>query len=146
MTRVLDILLVEPDSEHATLITKGIGRACVPCHVERVTEPEEAKQFVEGNGAAKSGGCRRNPSLIIVELLDPRRPKAAEFMRWLRCHRRTKHIPVIVLGVEGDAFSVTAAYGLGASSYLVKPKDEDSFLEMITVAARYWTRFNLSPE
>jgi CheY-like chemotaxis protein len=67
-------------------------------------------------------------------------------MRWLRQQPRTKHLPVIVLGVERDAYSVTRAYELGGSSYLVKPKDQKSFIHMITEAATYWTRLNHPPE
>jgi len=77
--------------------------------------------------------------------LDPKKPKAAEFMRWLREEPRTKRLPVVVLGVEGDAFSVTKAYDLGGSSYLVKPRSEEDFVGMMATAASYWTNLNNPP-
>ncbi len=145
MKRETDILLIEPDPHHADLIREGISKTCADCRVERVAEFDEAKRLVEGESRPPAPG-RTNPALIIIELLDPRKPKATEFMRWLRQQPRTRPLPVIVLGVEGDAFSVTKAYDLGASSYLVKPKSEEEFVNLIATAASYWTALNLPPE
>jgi CheY-like chemotaxis protein len=146
MKRPIDILLVEPDPVHALLIQTAISKVCHPCRVLRVVEPEEAKPHLEGNGSVHAASTKLNPELLILELLDPKKPKAASFMRWLRHQPRTKHLPAIILGVEGDPFSVAAAYDLGASSYLVKPKEEKDFIDMIMAAAVYWTTFNQPPE
>jgi len=144
--RAIDILLVEPDPVHHLLIREGISKVSPGCHVERVEEFDHAKPLIQADSPDAEATRRLNPSLIIIELLDPKKPEGAEFMQWLRQHPRTRHLPVIVLGVEGDAYSVTKAYELGGSSYLVKPKDQESFIQMIAEAAKYWTRLNHPPE
>jgi DNA-binding NarL/FixJ family response regulator len=145
MQRVIDILLIEPDSRHAMLIREGISKACPDCRVERVAEFDEAKALLHQGQEPGPVAAHPNPALIIIELLDPKKPKAAEFMRWLREDVRTKRLPVVVLGVEGDAYSVTKAYDLGGSSYLVKPRSEEEFVRMIETAAIYWTNLNNAP-
>jgi DNA-binding NarL/FixJ family response regulator len=146
MNRVIVILLIEPDSRHADLIREGVARACPPCHLERVAEGEEAKPFLHADPPAGGSSHRPNLSLIILGLPDPDQPEAVDFIGWLRRHPRTKRVPVVVLGAVGDAFSVTRAYDLGASSYLVKPGDESEFVTMMTAAASYWISLNQTPE
>ena len=145
MKRTIDILLIEPDARHAELIRDGISKACPDCRVEWVSEFEEAKVLLQRDPAAGAASADPNPALVIIELLDPKKPKAAAFMRWLREEPRTKRLPVLVLGFEGDAFSVTKAYDLGGSSYLVKPRTEEEFVRMMATAASYWTNLNNAP-
>lgn len=139
--RWMDILLIEPDARHAEILSDAVKKTCSTCALHLVQNPEDAKKFVH------DGRKRRpNPSLIILDLLDLDKTPATAFLRWLKRHPRTKHLPVIVLGTEGDVVAITKAYQLGASSYLVKPKNERELSEMVATAAHYWTKFNQSPE
>lgn len=144
MKRPVDVLLIEPNQRHAQLIQEALAKTCKPCSLEILKEPDEARRFIDGG--PKSSGQFSNPFLIIAELMDPKQPRAAELLRWLKSHVRTKHLPVIVLAVKDDPESLTLAYDLGISSYLVKPQDETKLGELVATAVNYWIQLNHPPD
>lgn len=136
MTRPVEVLLIEPDPRHATIIQDALRKTCKPCALKAVRDLEEAKRLLGGPGTAD------RPSLVIAELGDPQGPPANELLRWLRTNERTKHLPILVLAHSEDRDAVRMAYDLGASSYLVKPQDEKELGRLADTAVYYWIRLN----
>ena len=140
MRRPVDVLLIEPNARHAEIIRGALERSCKPCALEIVSTPEEARDFIDG--APPANGRFSNPFLIIAELLDPQEPPAAGLLHWLRAHERTKHLPVVVLATTDDPAAVRTAYDRGASSYLVKPPNENDLGTLVDAAVQYWIQLN----
>jgi len=63
----------------------------------------------------------------------------------LRREERTREIPVVILTSSAEAPDVSAAYRLGANSYLVKPVDFERFVEAVSHAGLYWLLLNEPP-
>lgn len=143
--RPVEVLLIEPNPRHAEIIKEALGDSGKRCALKIVDQPEQAKEFIESDSLKSEGGTV-NPQLIIAELVDPRNPPAANLLQWLRGHRRTKHLPVVVLAVKDDPEAIQHAYDLGASSYLVKPEKESQLGQMVSSAVRYWIDLNHPPQ
>jgi len=60
--------------------------------------------------------------LIILDLLMPE-PDGFEILQWIRGHKRTKEIPVIVVSGRSQERAVTRAFELGANQFITKPFD-----------------------
>jgi DNA-binding NarL/FixJ family response regulator len=55
-------------------------------------------------------------------------------------------MPVVVLTSSVKNCDINRAYDLGANSYLVKPMEFDSLLEMVKTLGPYWVVMNQKPE
>ena len=62
-----------------------------------------------------------------------------ELLAWLRGQGTPlRRIPVVVLASSRESRDVNEAYGLGASTYLVKPVNFDGLLEVVKQLGSYW--------
>lgn len=81
------------------------------------------------------------PALILLDLKLPRR-SGLEVLEWLRAQPRLRRCPVVVLTSSKEAPDVQAAYDLGANSYLIKPVEFQSFIDMVGTLNLYWLVLN----
>ena len=63
-------------------------------------------------------------------------------LEWLRKQSEFSALPVIVLTASAQTRDIELAYKLGANSYLVKPVNDQSMVEMIKVLDMYWLLMN----
>ncbi|MFN9026705.1 MAG: response regulator, partial [Akkermansiaceae bacterium] len=82
-----------------------------------------------------------------VILLDLKLPKLSgiEVLRELRADERMKYIPVVVLTSSREERDISEVYRLGANSYVVKPMNFQSYLDVIGNMGKYWLKINLYP-
>ena len=51
-----------------------------------------------------------------------------------------RHIPIIVLTTSKDEDDILSSYGLGASSYIVKPISLDRLMRVVNSIGEYWVQ------
>ena len=122
----LHVLLVEDDDGHAMIVEKGFRWAGRPGTIDRVCDGVEAVAYVKRQGHYHD---RPRPHLILLDLKLPRRT-GHEVLEWARGRPEIKKIPIVVLTSSKETRDINEAYDLGASSYLVKPVDFGSLLEV----------------
>ena len=85
--------------------------------------------------------------LPVVILLDLKLPKVdgLEVLRQIKAHAVFSTIPVVVVTTSGEQNDITAAYQLGANSYIVKPVDFDKFMDVAGQIELYWLVMNIPP-
>ena len=119
------ILLDDPG--HARLIEKNLRRANVKNRIDRVTDGQQALDylFCEGDYADN-----HHPSQLLV-LLDLNMPvlDGYQVLERMKADTRTKRIPVIILTTTDDAGEVTRCYELGCNVYITKPVEYEQFAE-----------------
>ncbi len=81
------------------------------------------------------------PSVILLDWQLPHIP-GHEFVRRLRSDASFAHIPVIVFTTSDDPSDMTAAYGCGANSYVVKPGTFDQLVQFVGDFGGYWLQWN----
>jgi hypothetical protein len=83
-----------------------------------------------------------------VILLDINMPKIGglEVLRELKSHPALRTIPVVMLTTSAVGEDIEAAYANGANSYVVKPVDYDSFMDLVMQIELYWTGLNQIPK
>src|SRR5262249_7523580 len=81
--------------------------------------------------------CFPLPSLVLLDLKMPRM-HGFEVLTWIRKHPLLKGMVVIVLTASNQASEINRAYELGANSYLVKPVELSSLVEMVRGIGHYW--------
>jgi len=83
-----------------------------------------------------------------VVLLDLKLPGIGGFavLEWIRQQPGLKALRVVVLTGSTDIKDVNRAYQLGSNSFLVKPVDFDSFVQVAAALAGYWLWMSKKPE
>ena len=102
-----------------------VMRELVSIHLRNAGfEVQVAADAVEGGHAI----LREAPDLVVCDVEMPYL-NGYEFVRALKTHDTTKHIPVVFLTVRSDAQE--QASKLGAAAYLRKPVTADRLLEIV---------------
>ncbi len=115
-------------------------RAFAKRHIVNVLEVardgEEALEWI----ARWEGG---HP-LPVVILLDMKLPRVSglDVLRQFKAHPDYGRIPVVVLTTSEEDADVTAAYALGANSYIVKPVEFEKFIDVAAQIDLYWCVLN----
>jgi CheY-like chemotaxis protein len=144
MTDTAPVLLVEDDPNDVLLTELAFEEARLPNALHVVRDGQEAVAYLAGEGPY--GDRRRHPlpGLILLDLKLPRR-SGFEVLAWIRGHPVLRRLPVVVLTSSREAADIDRAYGLGASSYIVKPVAHEGLLECVRTLERYWFGLNERP-
>ena len=80
-------------------------------------------------------------------LLDIKMPKVdgIEVLRQVKADERTRSVPVVVMTSSNEERDVVDSYRLGVNSYIVKPVEFATFLEVVAKIGLYWVLTNRVP-
>ena len=133
------LLLVEDNPVDLDLTLRAFRRSGLRYPVEVARDGEEALGWL-------ARWCRGAP-LPLVMLLDLKLPRVdgLEVLRQLRAAPVSRRLPVVALTSSRDERDVFRAYEHGVSSYIVKPLEFDTFLDVARQIDRYWCALNEPP-
>ncbi|MGQ4648304.1 response regulator [Lyngbya aestuarii] len=144
VVRSHNILLVEDDENDVFLIKRAFRLQNSSHSLQVVQDGEIALNYLKGEEQYENRELYPLPSLILLDLKLPRL-SGLEVLQWIRQQVDLKRMLVVVLTASREAPDVNRAYDLGANSYLVKPVDFQTFLEMVRTLDAYWLMFNERP-
>jgi two-component system response regulator len=84
------------------------------------------------------------PALILLDLKLPIM-SGLDVLRRIRDDPRTHAIIVVILTSSDATPDISAAYEMGANSYLRKPVNFDEFNALVTQIGLYWLVTNIGP-
>jgi CheY-like chemotaxis protein len=139
------VLMVEDNDNDVFLIRRAFQKANLTqeLHVER--DGDSALAYMDGAGQYANRERYPLPVLILLDLKLPRR-SGLEVLAHIRQHAGLKRTPVVMLTSSRQTADINRAYDLGVNSYLVKPVEFDSLLEMLSKVKAYWLSLNEAPE
>jgi len=140
MTTTRPILLVDDNPMDVDLTLRAFKQRKLPNPIEVARDGEEALAWIPRWDAGE-------PRPVVI-LLDINMPKIGglEVLRQFKSHGALRTIPVVMLTTSAVDEDVEAAYALGANSYVVKPVDFDSFMDLVMQIELYWTVLNQIPD
>lgn len=143
--KLVDILLVEDNSDHAILTRRVLEENRVANKVFVVEDGEEALDFMYRRGKYSIENNLPRPGLI---LLDVKLPKLDGFavLKQLKSDPEYKSIPVVMLTTSSRDEEMARGYAEGANSYVAKPVRFDEFTEKVKGIGLYWGLINSIPE
>lgn len=122
----VNIILVEDDDGHATLIEKNLRRAGFTNQFTRFKDGQEALDHFQANGSSPAGSS----CLVLLDINMPR-VDGIEVLRRMKADPELNKTPIIMLTTTDDPREVERCYQLGCNVYITKPVEYDSFLEAI---------------
>lgn len=126
----LTIVLAEDDDGHATLIQRNLERAGLTNGFQRLTDGQEALDYIRGQGAYAGQRPVADGILLLLDIKMPR-VDGVEVLRQIKADPRTATIPIIMLTTTDDPREVERCYQLGCSVYITKPVEYLEFIEAI---------------
>jgi len=142
--RLATILLVEDEISDAALVQRAFERAKVLNPVVHLRNGDEALGYLAGVGKYTDRVQHPLPVLILLDLKLPGMT-GLQLLQWMRTNREIRRIPVVVLTGDDSPGALTAAYDLGANSYLVKPGNPNEIGRLIATVQHYWMELNHPP-
>lgn len=141
----MTILHVEDDSNDALLFQHACQKAGLACQVQYAGDGDEALSYLQGAGKFSNREQFPLPCLVLLDLKMPR-VNGFEVLTWLRTEERFRRVPVVVLSSSNHEADINRAYEAGANSFLVKPVDFNSLVELVRRIHDYWLALNESPQ
>jgi CheY-like chemotaxis protein len=124
------VLHVDDDPNDTTLLRVACAKAAVDFEVHNVEDGDEVIEYLKGTGKYSDRSRYRLPGLVLLDLKMPR-VEGLEVLKWIRNDSTVKDLPVIVLSGSELKEDIRRAYAVGANSYLVKPPDFSSLINLV---------------
>lgn len=137
------ILLVEDEPADIFRIQRALAKANLSISLEVVSDGEQAVLYLSGQERFADRNRYPIPALMLLDLKLPRL-SGFEVLAWLQ-ESAIKYLPVVVLTSSEEQVDIDKAYALGANSYLTKPIDFNTLLEMVRTLGFYWVNMNRPP-
>ncbi len=144
MNTPLEVLLIEDNPHDAELAIRALKELNLAEHLIHLADGQAALDFLFGTGDYEGRDVSQLPKVILLDLKLPK-INGIEVLRELRADERMKCIPVVILTSSREERDISEAYHLGANSYVVKPMNFQSYLDVIGNMGSYWLKINLYP-
>ncbi len=141
MITPLEVLLIEDNPQDAELAIRALKELNLADHLIHLTDGQAALDFLFGTGIYEGRDVNQQPKVILLDLKLPK-VNGIEVLRELRANKRMKCIPVVILTSSREERDISEAYNLGANSYVVKPMNFQSYLDVIGNMGSYWLKIN----
>ncbi len=137
------ILMVEDSELDAELTIEALGASNLANRVDWVKDGVEALEYLRKEGefeTRKSG----NPMVILLDIKMPRKT-GLEVLAEIKEDEKLRLIPVVILTSSKEEKDLYTGYNLGANSYVVKPVNHISFVDMVKQIGLFWAVVNELP-
>jgi CheY-like chemotaxis protein len=139
------ILIVEDNEVDLMLIRRAFAKARVLNPIFSVPSGEEAIAYFKGEGTFANRDEYPLPELVLLDLKLPG-ISGLEVVRWIRQQPGLRALRVVMLTGSAATDDINRAYQYGANSFLVKPMDFDSFVQIASTISGYWVWLSQAPE
>ena len=141
MARPMNILLVEDNRDDEELTTRALRKAPVTHQIVVARNGLEAVEYLFGTGTHAGRDIRDQPDLVLLDLKLPKM-NGLEVLQRIRSDDRTRLLPVVILTSSNEDRDVVQGYELGANSFVQKPIDFKSFVDVVGQLGAYWSVVN----
>src|ERR1700761_2048085 len=121
------IVMIEDDDGHARLIERNIRRAGISNEIRHFSDGATALHYLENDN---SGPALNGPALVLLDLNLPDM-SGTDILARVKSNDRLKRTPVVVLTTPDDKVEIRRCYARGATVYITKPVNYESFADAI---------------
>ena len=133
--RLINILLVEDNPADVRLTQEALKEAAnATTRLHVAGDGVEALEFLHREGAFASAP---RPDLMLLDLNLPR-VDGRQVLAQVKGDPELRRIPVVVLTTSPSEDDILHAYDQHVNSYIRKPVDLDSFLDVLKAIDDYW--------
>lgn len=142
--RVIEILLVEDNEDHAMLTAEALESALVEGATFRVHTVSDGDSALAFLFRREPHSTAPRPDLILLDIRIPDRD-GFEILRQIKQDLSLRAIPTVVLTTSDAEVDVVRSYELGANEYVTKPVSAAEYTRTVQAIPRYWTKVSTFP-
>ena len=139
-----EILLVEDNPDDVELTERAFRKSAFDDTIVVARDGIEALDYLFATGKHANRDALALPQLVLLDLKLPRLD-GLQVLERIRANPSTSLLPVVILTSSVEPRDLTAAYGIGANSYIRKPVDFQEFVAAMRQLGLYWLRLNQPP-
>lgn len=140
--RLMHILLAEDNLDDITITKRALEQAKVLNRLHVVRDGEEALEFLRHTGRYQDPVSSPQPGLILLDINMPKM-NGLDVLKQIKSDPAIRHIPVVMLTSSRRDEDVVRGYDTGCNSFLQKPVEFESFVEMVKQLGLYWGLLNV---
>lgn len=134
MAHPIEVLLVEDNPADADLVRESLEESKLFLQITILPDGEQGLSYLLQEGAFADA---KRPDLILLDLNLPRM-SGREVLADIKNLPELRTIPVVVLTSSDAESDIVQSYDLGASCYITKPVDLESFLKIVSKLEEFW--------
>jgi CheY-like chemotaxis protein len=141
---MITLLLADDDPDDRLLVEEALEESGSSFKLRCVEDGEELVRYLMRRGQYADPKDSPYPDLILLDLKMPRKD-GHQALEEIKVDPRLKRIPVVVLTTSKAEEDVARAYDSGANSFVVKPTDFRTLVEVMKAMEGYWNRIVTLP-
>lgn len=146
MRKMMDILLIEDNDDHAELIRRELkDKSGLVNEIYRAADGPEALDFLFHQGKYKDPEKYPLPGLILLDLKLPK-VDGFEVLKKIKSDSYLCIIPIVILTSSTEEEDVIKSYQNGTNSYITKPVKFIDFIKVVNEIKLYWILTNKNPK
>jgi two-component system response regulator len=131
------LIMADDDEDDRLLAQDAMQEAGGDYLCYTVSNGQELLDYLRCEGKFSHNDSCDSPSVILLDLNMPIMD-GRETLKQLKSDPLLSHIPVVILSTSAANEDINDGYGLGASSYMIKPNDFGSLVQMMKRFNVYW--------
>ena len=132
------IILMADDDEDDRLLTRdALAENRIVNDLYFVEDGEELMNYLYQRGNYSEPNVAPRPTLILLDLNMPRKD-GREALEEIKNNSDLRSIPVVVLTTSKAEEDILKTYDLGVSSFITKPVDFQSLVQIMKTLGTYW--------
>ena len=131
--------MADDDPDDRLLVQEALQEGGSDVELRSVEDGEELVSYLLRRGRYADPSSSPCPDLILLDLKMPRKD-GHRALKEIKGDPRLKRIPVVVLTTSKAEEDVARAYDSGANSFVVKPTDFRTLVEVMRTIEGYWAR------
>jgi CheY-like chemotaxis protein len=131
------ILLADDDDDDCMLAREALAESRLLSELYVVRDGEELLDYLYHRGKYVNPKSSPRPGLILLDLNMPKKD-GREALKEMKNDPKLRQIPVIILTTSKAEEDIYHTYDLGANSFIIKPMDFESLVEVMRTIGKYW--------
>ena len=131
------ILMAEDDGDDQVLAQDAFAESGIEGELRFVNNGEDLTDYLWRRGKFTLAANSPRPALILLDLNMPRKD-GRQVLREIKADPELRRIPVVVLTTSKADTDIGSIYELGANSFISKPAQFNSLVNIMKLLGQYW--------
>jgi CheY-like chemotaxis protein len=131
------ILMADDDEDDCLLIREALAESRLSNQLHIVRDGEELMDYLYYRRQYSNAKVAPRPDLILLDLNMPKKD-GREALREIKADANLRRIPIVILTTSRAEEDVYRTYDLGANSFIIKPVNFGSLVEVMNAIGKYW--------
>ncbi|TAE60585.1 MAG: response regulator [Nostocales cyanobacterium] len=129
--------MADDDDDDSLLVHDALVESQLPISLQIVRDGDELIDYLSRSGVYTDVKKAPYPGLILLDLNMPRK-HGLDVLKEIKTNPNFRRIPVIIFTNSNASEDIYNTYDLGANSFITKPSNFTSLVQIMKTIGKYW--------